>query len=395
LKRRLRFAASPYALATSVVALAACGPAGNQHAVTVAPGGAIDAPGAKRAELPFELAMGASGACLREGGRVYCGQLDNPDKPLVRGPPFGGIEDAVSLSLNRSASLGCVVRKGGTVACFGSNDDGELGAGLSVRGSAKPVAVKNVRGAVRVIAGDDRACALLADGGVRCWGANDVGETGGSVSYRPQVRELVAPVAVDAAQGASDIALGWKTTCALAGAGGTLCWGLPFSPESQREPNPSGRPPWRLPGGVALQDIDAHYLSFCGVGQGEVFCWGEAQSFADSQPYADAPTRIGLTGVKRVRLGPQRACALHDDGRVSCWGFQMRGQLGRGDPPDSVGTFGPAVVSGLPPAVDLAFGESISCAVTARHDVYCWGSWLMPDGSERVETRPVKMRVFK
>lgn len=375
-------------LAVLAAAPAACGGApGHRRAVAAS---------ASAGEAPFEFALGAAGACVRDGGRVYCGPFDDPGRPLVRGPPLDGVDDAEGLSLNRAGDLGCILRKGGELACFGSNSFGQLGAGLRVEGRARPVPVRGVRGATRVVAGDDDACAILDDGGVRCWGANDSGQVGGAVDYGPRARGMVAPVAVDEAQGAFDVALGWKTTCALVGAGDVLCWGAPFVPPWRGGTDSGAHPPWRLSGPTAFRDIDAHYRSFCGVSRGEVFCWGELDYLAAGKThYTDAPRRVGLAGVTRVRVGPQRACALYDDGRVSCWGFETNGLLGRGSDPDCFGTLGPAPVAGLPPAVDVAFNDSATCAVTAQREVYCWGVWFTPGGGQRVETRPVKMRVLE
>ncbi len=77
----------------------------------------------------------------------------------------------------------CLVRKGGTVHCWGFNDFGQLGV-ASETDSAVPVQVPGMEGIRQVTAGDVHACALRADGRVVCWGGNEVGQLGSGTRDR-------------------------------------------------------------------------------------------------------------------------------------------------------------------------------------------------------------------
>jgi alpha-tubulin suppressor-like RCC1 family protein len=104
----------------------------------------------------------------------------------------------------------CALLSGGTVECWGDNSYGELGDGTTTGPetcanapcSTSPVVVSGLRGAVAVAAGGDDVCAVLADGTVECWGANESGQLGDGTSTGPETTCLGAttcsstPVAV-------------------------------------------------------------------------------------------------------------------------------------------------------------------------------------------------------
>ena len=87
----------------------------------------------------------------------------------------------------------CVLASDGTVWCAGGNDQGELGVGeVGVGGNGNSTVPEEVRystgmvlsGVKAIAAGDDHACALIADGTVQCWGANFLGQLGTGVAPR-------------------------------------------------------------------------------------------------------------------------------------------------------------------------------------------------------------------
>jgi alpha-tubulin suppressor-like RCC1 family protein len=68
-----------------------------------------------------------------------------------------------------------------TVACWGSNEFGQLGDGTT-NDSASPVPVANLSGVTAVATGWYHTCALLADGTGACWGNNQTRGADGGVT---------------------------------------------------------------------------------------------------------------------------------------------------------------------------------------------------------------------
>ncbi|MGA2455653.1 MAG: IPT/TIG domain-containing protein [Solirubrobacteraceae bacterium] len=98
------------------------------------------------------------------------------------------LTEVVSIAAGGDFSLALL--KNGTVAAWGANNQGQLGTGkkkgphkciegaVKVPCSAAPVAVKGLKEVVAVAAGDESAVALLKNGTVKTWGAGGAGELG-------------------------------------------------------------------------------------------------------------------------------------------------------------------------------------------------------------------------
>jgi len=369
----------------ALAALAACGGgAGPRTAsIAVAPGegprsaaeaGAVEPQKATALQIvPTDL----SDLCGRIGGRVHCVGRDAPWAHLASAPPVPDLEGAIDFSV--SSLLGCAVMAGGGVRCWGGNYHGELGAGLREDHHPGAVAAVGVEGAVKVVTSRYHACALLRDGSVRCWGSNMAGETGGTMRYLEQVRELVLPIQVPGLEEATDIAVVDGKSCALTRGKTrgteTLCWGAPafagFRDDARSET------PARVDALTGLESLVGDSGSFCGLRRGAVVCWGYLP-FEDVNGVASPPREILMPGpANSVALGDRHGCALLGDGRVACWGHNDKGAVGArvdgGD--ESMTSAEPArIVAGLPRATAIFVGGAASCALTRAEGLVCWGA---------------------
>jgi hypothetical protein len=406
----VRNARATVATLTCLVALAACA----AHAlaplpvvlskVEAAPDGGLGAAAPARRS---DVAVGWDRVCARIDGRVRC-VSGRPDAPLASAKPLFD-EEATSLAVG--GDFVCITTARGRVRCLGSNEYGELGAGLREDESDAGVEVSGVSDARVVYAGSHHACAIGADQTVRCWGRNDQGQTGSATSYTAEARELVFASVVPGVR-ATALALGDMATCAITPNREVVCWG------ALRVPDPSGafaylpRPAFPIEGLEQVDDLGGGGDAFCAVERGEVYCWGGLERIVSTRSATVTPVRVqGVAGARSVGVRTTYACALMADGRIVCWGRNTGGQLGRGArgledaavddaylvvSPDWPAPLGPETVRGVRGAVGLVVGYGMACATIEDGDVLCWGAWPFPYEEGRapsIEPDPVPLRL--
>jgi len=121
----------------------------------------------------------------------------------------------------------CALPSGGGVMCWGYNNRGELGNGGFYPWYATPAYVSGLVGSVDQISlGAEHTCALMAGGGIKCWGQNYYGELGRGTfmtafpygSATPgDVVGLTSPI--------TQVSVGYSHSCALTAGSGVKCWG--------------------------------------------------------------------------------------------------------------------------------------------------------------------------
>ncbi len=201
----------------------------------------------------------------------------------------------------------CAQIEGDAVRCWGTTLNGPIGYGseLVIGDDETPAQAGNITvgGAVtQVAAAGDHTCALLATGGVRCWGN---GRPDGVLGYEEteDIGDDESPASAgDVAIGgqAQQVSGGAITRCALLTSGGVRCWGFILTTEG-------------------LEDWNA------------VLGQGEGVPIGDNETPAEVPP-IDLAGnvVELADRYTYHQCALLDTGAVRCWGFNFYGQLGLG-----------------------------------------------------------------
>lgn len=142
-------------------------------------GGGITQP-TKVAQDIARIAVGTWDICTESmAGDVRCWQLISSDRTAVGlGPAFPDVAGA--LEIVQGTHHGCALLPGGTVKCWGGNENGQVGIGTTSFRVNTPTTVALDR-VVHLATGGYHTCALRDDGGAYCWGYGFNGEVGDGV----------------------------------------------------------------------------------------------------------------------------------------------------------------------------------------------------------------------
>jgi alpha-tubulin suppressor-like RCC1 family protein len=338
----------------------------------------------------------------------------------------GSTAPAAKLTLPTALSAGsfsaCVVVHGGRAACWGQNDAGVLGTGLTAGPAScretdletrrrvthycsfRARLVIGVRGARDISVGQYNACAVIARGSVECWGLSmragngGINPSGRSACRVPLVTHAercdATPRPVPRLHGAVRVGVGANYACALLATGTVQCWG--DNTEGQLGDGTTARSsvPRAVKGLSGVTQVSTGFSGACAIARGHVECWGgngvgelgggvrpgpERCSFIDC---SKRPVTVrGITNAVAVTRGGGNACAVLATRQVECWGWNQEGELGQGGftgPEDCTGTpcsASPVVVKGIA-ATAVTVGETHSCALTTEAQIVCWGGDL-------------------
>lgn len=293
---------------------------------------------------------------------IVCGAAESCFGSACRG-------DTQVVQVAAGGAHSCGLQVGGTVRCWGSNANGQLGDG-SLTESTVPVAVSSLADATMIAAGAQHTCALRATGAVVCWGQNSNGQLGDSSMTR-----RTAPVAVTGLTDAVWIAAGLAHTCAVRATGAVVCWG--DNGDSQIGDGAGGArrtSPAMVVGITDATRVTAGSGHTCALrGAGAVSCWGrntagqlgDASTTRRGTPVA----AMGLADATDLSAGAIHTCAVRATGTVMCWGDNAEGQLGTGGGSRDV----PTAVGSIADAVEIDAGGAHSCVRRTPGTLSCWG----------------------
>ena len=222
----------------------------------------------------------------------------------------------------------CARLVSGTVECWGRNDHGELGNGTKTS-SPTAVAVSGITNAIGVSAigepdADDHTCALLAGGTIECWGYNDDGELGNGTTT-----DSTTPVQVSSITNATQVSAGGFQTCALLSGGTVECWGYNYYGELGNGTKTDSSAPVQVSGITNAIQVSAGGFHTCAVlSDHTVECWGSnAVGELGDGTKTNRSTPVKASGITTAvavsrRLRPHLRPPLERLGRVL--GFERR-----------------------------------------------------------------------
>ncbi len=307
----------------------------------------------------FTCALMSSTGEVRCWGKASNGQLGDgttsvPDT-LVSTNVTGRFGRATELAVGDTHA--CAVLASGGVACWGDNAEGQLGDGTTQQRlvATAVVGLSSERvAAVRMRA--SHTCALLTTGGLRCWGKNADGQLGDGTTTR-----RLTPVAVSGfeSSGVAGITAGDAHTCALLATGGLRCWGQNVNGQLGDGTTTQRLTPVAVSGfessGVAALSPSAGSTHNCALlSSGAVRCWG-SNSFGQlgDGTKSSRLTATPVTGLSSTAVGVStnalHTCAVLSTGGAMCWGHNYFGQLGSGTTTDQLAPIAVVAFNFFPP----------------------------------------------
>ena len=268
----------------------------------------------------------------------------------------------------------CALITDGSVQCWGNNTDGQATGTLQSGGGASPAAVAGITSAIAVSAGGQHTCALLKDGTVRCWGSNSNGQLGNGTTSAPG-----PPTAVVGLGGAVQVSAGASHTCARLEDGTVRCWGL--APGLNSTPGDIG-----VSDVVDVSAGYQHSCVVFQDGSvacwGCLYDSGTGPGFnCDERPgTAKVPS---VSQAVAISTGYKHRCALLVDHSIQCWGNDGNGKLGIGasDWYADSGGVNSGLVIGVSQGVKVVVGYDRSCAIIADGSLQCWGAGTANGGT--------------
>lgn len=286
----------------------------------------------------------------------------------------GQVLEVTSVALSEGPILAsaCAVTVGGRAVCWGNNSTGKLGNGTETN-SKTPVQVAGLESGVRsVTVGSSFACALTSSGSVKCWGSNAEGQLGNGTNTISSV-----PVQVTGFEtGVTSVEAGRSSICAVR-LNSAWCWGNNDYGQLGNGTTVSSNVPLPVTGlsaGVQAVSMGANHA--CALVEGSAKCWGSNAGSAlgdGSTTSSLVPVQVsGLSsGVQRISAGTQITCAIHD-GAAKCWGSNGNGEIGDGT---TTASAEPKQVLGLYSGVSsIVTSGNTTCAITGSGALLCWGN---------------------
>ena len=223
---------------------------------------------------------------------------------------------ALGVSVSMDGATSCAILADHKLVCWGSNPDDYV---LNVPGNL---------GTVKAVAisGEHRACAVLTNGTVRCWGTPN-----GWVADREQLSTLSHIKLITA---------GWYHFCVVSESNVFTCWG--YNGEGQlNTPSDFG----------SIVKVKSTDRASCALNdQGQLACWGSTPT-----PPSD------LAPVTDFGLDPWSGCAVLASGSIQCWGADNAGLITN-------------IPTGHAPYSAIDVARYAACALGQNGEVDCWGS---------------------
>ena len=259
------------------------------------------------------------------------------------------------IKMDSSYYHACAILDNGTVKCWGRGTGGALGSGSTANigdqademgDNLATVDLGTNRTAVDIDVGIYTSCAILDNDDLKCWGdgpRSGYGQTADIGDGANEMGDNLAAVNLGVNRTVSKLEVGYGHTCVILDNNDLKCWG------------------------------DQSNYGELGLGNTNYYGDSASESF-DNLPVIDLGTGVYATDVT---TGESHTCAILNNGKVKCWGWDwavQNGQGTKGDQANEMGNNLPYIDLGTNrTATHISSGEFHNCVILDNGDFKCWG----------------------
>lgn len=362
----------------------------------------------KNAAVTINLGSGKTAKKVYSNGFSTCAILNDDSVKCWGSNTSGqlGVGDTTNRTTPTAVNLGsgftakelivgglsyCAILNDNSVKCWGKNSQGELGVG-SNSNQTSPAAIsfgvgRSVKKLIMTKSSSyNTSCAILDDDTLRCWGYNAQGQIGdASTTDRNTPRTISLGTGKTAKSVAflnSTVSPDSVSTCAILNDDSLSCWGYNAQGklgvgDTTNKTSPTAV---NLGAGRTITKLYNHSLeAACALlDNSTVKCWGDnsvyqlADNTTTDKTSPQAVAFPSSKAVKEVYLGNDNSnCVVHTDLTLSCWGNNVRGQLGLSS---STTSFGTAQAVSLAKTVKkVVSSDYLICLINSDNTVSCSG----------------------
>lgn len=271
--------------------------------------------------------------------------------------------------VSAGAQHGCLVRAGGELRCWGSDEHGQLGTGAAGTVATSPVVVATGTTWRQVSAGGGSTCGVRTDRTLWCWGLNHKGQLGIGTTA-----DKAVPTRVGTATDWDTVSVDWFHACATTTAGRAFCWGDNSAGQVGDGTETRRLVPTPVAGTAGWRSVQAGGWHTCGVRQdGTAACWGRndfGELGTGTTRKALVPAAVAGRDWRSIAVSWAGSCGLRTTGAVACWGRGDQGQVGDGARSHRST---PRTVA-VPAASAVSVGDAHACALDRSGIAWCWGT---------------------
>ena len=309
-------------------------------------------------------------------GKNDCGQVGN-GVTADQYTPVKVLENVKDFYFNNSTSA--AITTNGDLYCWGENGRGQVGNGSTTDQYTPVKVLKNVKEFYR---GDCTSSAVTTNGDLYCWGYNQYGIVGNVTDAKH------TPVKV--LENVKDFYVNGTTSSAVTTNGDLYCWGDNWYGQVGIDSTYSQYTPVKV-----LENVKDFYgdgsRSSAVTTNGDLYCWGKniygrlGNGTTENQYI---PVKV-LENVKEFYSAGFASSAITTNGDLYCWGENIYGRLGNGTTENQY-----IPVKVLENVKEFYSAGFASSAITTNGDLYCWGENIygrLGNGTTENQYIPVKI----